>query len=181
MISFWVDLSIDERRRGSPRVAGVDNSGEFQQFYRREGRERASPELTSRRAAMPETKRAKPLLLLADDDPELIGILLKRLQVLECDIITAPDGSAALEAIRRDRPDAVILDVMMPGMNGWEVCKTVKADAALKDTRIMMLTGIGESLNEMTSPIYGADDHIDKPFNFSELLFKIRRLLAGRV
>ncbi len=125
-------------------------------------------------------KREKPLLLLADDDPELIGILLKRLQILECEIITAYDGAAALEMFEKHRPDAVILDVMMPRMNGWEVCKAIKSHPELKETPVMMLTGIGESLNEMTSPIYGADDHVDKPFNFSELLFKIRRMLAGR-
>jgi len=126
-------------------------------------------------------KKDKPKILLADDDPELIGILVKRLQVLECEIHTASDGAMALDFIRENRPDAVILDVMMPKMNGWEVCKAIKSDEELKEIRVMMLTGIGESLNEMTSPIYGADDHIDKPFNFSELLFKIRKLLAGRV
>ena len=126
------------------------------------------------------TSRDKPLLLIADDDPELVGILLKRLQALECDIITAADGLDALEKIKAERPDAVILDVMMPEMNGWEVLKKIRADEDLKETPVMMLTGIGESLNEMTSPLYGADDHVDKPFNFSELLFKIRRLLAGR-
>lgn len=123
-------------------------------------------------------KREKPLLLLADDDPELIGILTRRLGVLECTIITANNGADALKLIRRERPDAVVLDVMMPQMNGWEVCKAIRADEDLKDLPVMMLTGIGESLNEMTSPLYGANDHIDKPFDFAELLFKIRKLLA---
>jgi len=123
--------------------------------------------------------KKRQLLLLADDDPELIGILVKRLQVLECDIITASNGADALALVKEKRPDAVILDVMMPQMNGWEVCKGIRSDEALRKTPVMMLTGIGESLNEITSPLYGADDHIDKPFNFSELLFKIRRLLAG--
>jgi DNA-binding response OmpR family regulator len=125
-------------------------------------------------------KRKKQLLLLADDDPELIGILVKRLQVLECDIITAANGADALDLVKSKRPDAVILDVMMPQMNGWEVCKRIRADAEVGKTPVMMLTGIGESLNEITSPLYGADDHIDKPFNFSELLFKIRKLLANQ-
>lgn len=122
--------------------------------------------------------REKPLLLLADDDPELIGILTRRLGILECSIITANNGADALKLIKRERPDAIVLDVMMPQMNGWEVCKAVRADEEIKDVPIMMLTGIGESLNEMTSPLYGANDHIDKPFDFSELLFKIRKLLA---
>ena len=123
--------------------------------------------------------KKRQLLLLADDDPELIGILVKRLQVLECDIITASNGADALALAKERRPDAVILDVMMPQMNGWEVCKGIRSDETLRKTPVMMLTGIGESLNEITSPLYGADDHVDKPFNFSELLFKIRRLLAA--
>jgi DNA-binding response OmpR family regulator len=124
--------------------------------------------------------RTKPLLLIADDDPELVGILVKRLQVIDCDVITASDGAAALERAREFKPDAVILDVMMPQMNGWEVCKAIKSDATIGETPVMMLTGIGENLNEMTSPLYGADEYVDKPFNFPELLFKIRRLLASR-
>jgi len=123
--------------------------------------------------------RETPLLLMADDDPELIGILIKRLQVLDCEIISATDGSQAWDLIKERKPDAVLLDVMMPQMNGWEVCKKIRSDEKLKDTPVLMLTGIGESLNEITSPLYGANDHIDKPFNFSELLFKIRRLLAN--
>ena len=123
--------------------------------------------------------RETPLLLMADDDPELIGILIKRLQVLDCEIISATDGAQAWDLIKERKPDAVLLDVMMPQMNGWEVCKKIRSDEDLKDTPVLMLTGIGESLNEITSPLYGANDHIDKPFNFSELLFKIRRLLAN--
>ena len=122
----------------------------------------------------------KPLLLIADDDPELTGILLKRLQNLECDIVTASDGVAALELIREKRPDVVILDVMMPRKNGWEVCKAIRQDEEIAGTSVIMLTGIGSNLNEMTSPLYGADEYLDKPFNFSELIFKIKRMLSGK-
>lgn len=124
--------------------------------------------------------RDKPLLLIADDDPELMGILIKRLQALESEIITATDGAKALELIREKRPDVVILDVMMPKKNGWEVCRAVRQEEEISRTGIIMLTGIGASLNEMTSPLYGADEYLDKPFNFSELIFKIKRMLAGR-
>ncbi len=121
-----------------------------------------------------------PLLLIADDDPELIGVLVKRLQILECEIITASNGIDALDLVREKRPDAVILDVMMPRMNGWEVCRSIRSEEEISDTPVMILTGIGENLNEMTSPLYQADDHLDKPFNFDDLLFKVKRLLAGR-
>ena len=123
-------------------------------------------------------QRDKPLLLIADDDPELVGILIKRLQSLECEIITASDGATALELVKKKRPDAIVLDVMMPHMNGWEVCKAIRQDEEIKETGIIMLTGIGESLNEMTSPLFGADEYLDKPFNFSELIFKIKRLIS---
>jgi DNA-binding response OmpR family regulator len=124
--------------------------------------------------------RTRPLLLIADDDPELVGLLTKRLQTLECDIVTATDGAEALAMVKENRPDVVVLDVMMPRMNGWEVCKAIRADAELTGTGVIMLTGIGEGLNKMTSPLYGADDQVDKPFNFNELLFKVRKLLARK-
>lgn len=127
-----------------------------------------------------EQTRERPRLLIADDDPELVGILLKRLGELNCEITTAPDGEQALKEIRDLRPDVVILDVMMPRKNGWEVCRAIRQDPQLAGTGVIMLTGIGSSLNEMTSPLYGADEYLDKPFNFSELIFKIKRLLVGR-
>ena len=130
---------------------------------------------------MAELQRKKPLLLIADDDAELMGIILKRLQQLdEYEFITASDGEKAVQMIREKRPDAVILDVMMPKKNGWEVLKEIRKDEQIKDTGVLMLTGIGSNLNEITSPLYGADEYLDKPFNFSELLFKIKRVATRR-
>jgi DNA-binding response OmpR family regulator len=129
---------------------------------------------------MPKPPREKPLLLIADDDPELMGILIKRLQAEEYEFITASDGQKAVEMIRAEKPDAVILDVMMPRKNGWEVLKEIRKDESTKETPVLMLTGIGSSLNEMTSPLYGADAYLDKPFNFSELIFKIKRMLNSK-
>lgn len=130
---------------------------------------------------MAEALRNKPLLLIADDDPELMGILLKRLQQSdEYDFITATDGLKAVEMIRSEHPDAVILDVMMPKKNGWEVLKEIRGDNETKNTGVLMLTGIGSNLNEMTSPLYGADAYLDKPFDFSELIMQIKRLLASK-
>jgi DNA-binding response OmpR family regulator len=124
--------------------------------------------------------RERPLLLIADDDPELMGILLKRLQTLDCDIITASNGVEAVEQIKDQRPNVVILDVMMPRKNGWEVCKEIRLDEDVKDIGVLMLTGIGASLNEMTSPLYGADEYLDKPFDFAELLFTVKKLLVAK-
>jgi DNA-binding response OmpR family regulator len=130
---------------------------------------------------MAQSRRDKPLLLIADDDPELMGILLKRLQQQdEYEFLTASDGVTAVAMVREKRPDVVILDVMMPRKNGWEVCKEIRKDEAIKDTGVLMLTGIGASLNELTSPLYGADEYLDKPFDFSDLIFKIRRVLKTK-
>ncbi len=130
---------------------------------------------------MAELQRQKPLILIADDDAELMGIILKRLQQLdEYEFITASDGEKAVQMIREKRPDAVILDVMMPKKNGWEVLKEIRSDETINTTGVLMLTGIGSNLNEITSPLYGADEYLDKPFNFSELLFKIKRIATSR-
>jgi len=70
--------------------------------------------------------------------------------------------------------------VMMPGMSGWEVCRAIREDESLGQTGVIMLTGIGERLNEMTSPLYGADDFLDKPFELDDLSDKVRQVLADR-
>jgi DNA-binding response OmpR family regulator len=73
-----------------------------------------------------------------------------------------------------------VLDVMMPGMSGWEVCRAIREDESLGQTGILMLTGLGERLNEMTSPLSGADGFLDKPFELDDLSAKVREVLAGR-
>ena len=78
------------------------------------------------------------------------------------------------------QPDVLILDVMMPGKNGWEVTRELRADAALANVAIVMLTAIGERVNEMTSPLYGADAYVDKPFDFADLENKIKKVLDER-
>ena len=108
------------------------------------------------------------------------GILLKRLTDLNADITTASDGEQALKEIRHLHPDVVILDVMMPRKNGWEVCRAIRQDPQLAGTGVIMLTGIGSSLNEMTSPLYGADEYLDKPFDFGDLEAAIQRVIAAR-
>ena len=90
-------------------------------------------------------------------------------------------GEQAWRLAREHLPDLVVLDVMMPGMSGWEVCRKIREDVALAHTGVVMLTGIGENLNQMTSPLYGADAYIDKPFEFEDFDDKIRDTLQARV
>lgn len=117
-------------------------------------------------------------VLVADDDVEILGLVTRHLQNYDVRILEASDGEAALELARQEKPDLVILDVMMPGMTGWEVCRAIREEDSLDKTGVIMLTGIGERLNEMTSPLYGADEHLDKPFEFGDLDERVRRLLS---
>ena len=94
------------------------------------------------------------------------------------DVITASDGKEALTEAKRRRPALILLDVMMPGKNGWEVARALKQDPVTEGIKIVMLTAIGENVNELTSPLYGADAHFDKPFDFAQLEAKIAELLA---
>lgn len=118
-------------------------------------------------------------VLIADDDLEILTLLKRQLKKLELDVMEASDGEEALAAAVEHQPRLVILDVMMPGMSGWEVCRAIRENEALKGTKVIMLTGIGERLNEMTSPLYGADDYLDKPFDFDELTEKVREALSA--
>ncbi|MGE0786460.1 MAG: two-component system response regulator [Sandaracinaceae bacterium] len=116
------------------------------------------------------TALADKTVLVADDDVEILGLVTRHLRTYDgVRILEASDGEEALKIARRERPNLVILDVMMPGMTGWEVCRAIREDETLGATRVVMLTGIGERLNEMTSPLYGADEYLDKPFEFGDL------------
>jgi CheY-like chemotaxis protein len=121
----------------------------------------------------------KPLsILVVDDDPEIVTLLSTRLGKRGYKISTAGDGTRALELAKRDKPDLVLLDVMMPGKSGWEVARSLKQDPETQSVKIVMVSAIGEKTNEITAPIYGADAHIDKPFEFEKLERVITQLLG---
>jgi DNA-binding response OmpR family regulator len=107
----------------------------------------------------------------------MVRTLLRRRDVK---LLEASDGEEAMRLIRENEPDLVVLDVMMPGMSGWEICKTIREEAALAETGVIMLTGIGERLNEMTSPLYGADAYLDKPFELTDLDAAVTQVLSER-
>ena len=115
-------------------------------------------------------------VLIAEDDLEIAGILRKTLAAEGYRIALAYDGEEALRSALAHKPVLIVLDVMMPQMNGWEVCKSLRARVEYNDVGILMLTAIGPNLNEMTAPLYGADDHLDKPFMIPELLEKLAAL-----
>lgn len=119
-------------------------------------------------------------ILVADDDLEILGLVARHLQRADATVLQASDGDEALKMARKEKPDVIVLDVMMPGMSGWEVCRAVREDDQLQSVGVLMLTGIGERLNEMTSPLYGADEFLDKPFELADLDRKIEDVRKKR-
>ena len=122
----------------------------------------------------------KPVILIADDDPEILTMLGIRLSKKGYQVLEAVDGNQTIDLAHKHHPDLVLLDVMMPGKNGWEVAKELRSDDDLANVGIVMLTAIGEKVNELTSPLYGADAYIDKPFDFTDLETKIKDILDER-
>ncbi|MGE0550653.1 MAG: response regulator transcription factor [Kofleriaceae bacterium] len=115
------------------------------------------------------TKPAAANILVVDDDPEIVVMLATRLSARGYKVSTASDGHGALAMAKSERPDLILLDVMMPGKSGWEVARALKQDPQTQGIKIVMVTAIGAQVNEITSPLYGADAHVDKPFEFNEL------------
>ncbi|HEX6274847.1 MAG TPA: response regulator [Polyangiaceae bacterium] len=122
----------------------------------------------------------KYVVLVADDEPSTLALLGRHLRAKGYTVLEANDGDQAWELAHEHLPHLVVLDVMMPGMSGWEVCRKIREAVSLAHTGVIMLTGIGETLNEMTSPLYGADAHLDKPFEFAELDRRIEETLERR-
>lgn len=120
------------------------------------------------------------VVLVADDEPSTLALVAEHARSRGFKVIEASDGDMAWQLAHQHLPDLVILDVMMPGMSGWEVCRKIRESLPLAHTGVIMLTGIGQNLNEMTSPLYGADTHVDKPFEFSDLDEKIDATLKDR-
>ena len=123
------------------------------------------------------TKQAGASILVVDDDPEIVSMLSTRLTARGYNVSSAGDGNRALELAKRERPDVVLLDVMMPGKSGWEVARALKQDPVTQSIKIVMVTAIGAQVNEITSPLYGADAHVDKPFEFE----KLEKIISGLV
>ena len=116
-------------------------------------------------------------VLIADDDLTILQLLRTTLSPYY-QVIEANNGAEALEKALSLKPDCVVLDVMMPELNGWEVAKTIRSHSEFDHTGILMVTAIGETLNDMTSELYGADGHVNKPFDLGEVLTKVEEIIS---
>lgn len=117
-------------------------------------------------------------ILIADDEPNIL-ISLEYLMKREAyDVIVARDGQEAIDAILRERPQLVLLDVMMPRKTGFEVCQEVRAHEQVKDTLILMLTAKGRETDVAKGLALGANAYLTKPFSTKELVRQVREMLA---
>ncbi|MEN9222380.1 MAG: response regulator [Thermostichus sp. BF3_bins_97] len=122
-------------------------------------------------------------ILIVDDEPHIRLLLEQTLEELEgegVELLLAANGEEALELIRSERPQVVFLDVMMPRINGFDVCQMVKQDPSLKDTIIIMLTAKGQEFDKQRGQEVGADLYITKPFDPDVLTAKAAELLGLR-
>jgi two-component system response regulator MprA len=117
---------------------------------------------------------ATPRVLVVDDDPRMLSMMRRVLEVDGYAVAVADGGETALDSLRRDPVDLLILDVMMPGANGFEVCRLVRRESAVP---ILMLTARDEAIDKVTGLDCGADDYVVKPFNPDELMARVRALL----
>lgn len=120
---------------------------------------------------------AKKRILIVDDDPDVLDVLQLTLPEEEYEVAEAHDGQEALEKVYERPPDLIILDYIMPKMNGREVCQKLKKDVLLRHMPIIMLTGKGDVKDKVEGLDAGADDYIVKPFEPEELLARIRMTL----
>ncbi|WP_300463614.1 response regulator [Desulfobacula sp.] len=117
----------------------------------------------------------KKLILVVDDDPDLVEAVSMKLEASEYRVAKAYDGEEAMEKIAEEKPDLVILDVMMPRKNGWEVCEEIKKSEALKDISVVLLTAVADSVKTTSYTHHDgkttlADDYIPKPIDLDKLM-----------
>ena len=114
-------------------------------------------------------------ILIVEDDPAILRGLTDNLEYEKYDVITATDGDAAKRLIERERPDLIVLDLMLPKVSGYEVCRHARAGGVR--TPIIMLTARGDETDRILGLDLGADDYVTKPFSVGELMARIRALL----
>jgi two-component system alkaline phosphatase synthesis response regulator PhoP len=119
-------------------------------------------------------------ILIVDDNAQNVELLQAFLESLPVKIVTAVDGVDALEKVAEHRPDLILLDIMMPRMSGFQVCRKIKGDAKTKDIQVLMVTALNELGDIEQATECGTDDFVSKPVNKFELLTRVKSLLRVR-
>jgi len=124
---------------------------------------------------------SKPRILIADDNIQGVELLEAYLSELDCEIRTAMDGEETLRVVQEWHPDLILLDVMMPRISGFEVCKRLRSQPQTRDIAVLMVTALDQPSDIERAVEVGTDDFLTKPINKTELLLRVRSLLKGRM
>lgn len=119
-------------------------------------------------------------ILIADDNPANVELLEVYLSDLDCETAVAVDGRDTLNKVKAFQPDLILLDIMMPKLSGFEVCKTIKDDPATSDIMVLMVTALNEPGDIERAVFAGCDDFLSKPINKLELLKRVENMLKLR-
>jgi DNA-binding response OmpR family regulator len=122
----------------------------------------------------------KKKILVVDDEEELVSAMKIRLELAGYEVWSASDGQQALDTVRAKKPDLIILDLMLPKIDGFKVCRMLKFDEKYKSIPIMMLTARAQESDEKMGKDVGADAYIMKPFDHKQVLAKIEELLKNK-
>ena len=120
---------------------------------------------------------SKKKILVVDDEPYILRSLTFVLSRAGYDVCSATNGEEAVAAVRDSKPDLMFLDVMMPKMNGYEVCREIKSDPTLSDIHVIMLTAKGQEADREKGLSLGADEFITKPFSPAQVVARVKELM----
>ena len=120
-------------------------------------------------------------VLIVEDDPDIVDILSYNLKQADLKVTSVPDGSSALAEVKRRLPDLILLDLMLPKVDGLEVCRLLKGEPETKNVPIIMITAKGEEVDRIVGLELGADDYIIKPFSPREVVLRVRSVLKRSV
>jgi two-component system alkaline phosphatase synthesis response regulator PhoP len=118
-----------------------------------------------------------PRILVVDDDRKIVRLIQSYLEQDGMAVLTAHDGETAMHQIRRERPDLIVLDIMLPGRDGWTIIRWLRQDEHLAATPVLMLTARVEDIDKIRGFQLGADDYLTKPFNPLEMTARVRAIL----
>ncbi len=125
-------------------------------------------------------EEVKKKILLIDDEPDIVAMTVMRLEANGFNVVTAEDGNTGYELAKTEKPDLIILDLMLPDMDGYQVCRLLKFDEQFKNIPIIMLTARSQKEDKEWGEKVGADLYMTKPYEAKELLEKIRLLMENK-
>ena len=123
----------------------------------------------------------KTKIMIVDDEPDIVKIVKISLELANFEVVEAYSGEECLEKLEKEKiPDLILLDIMMPGISGYETCKKIRENQKLKDIKVVMLTAKGQKGDAEEGLKVGADDYIIKPFDPYELIEQVKEILEKK-